>query len=184
MRLLPTVALAGVASLALAGSAYAACHHVMKVDLPGGGVAQIEYEGNVPPKVKLVSADDPAFAARRVGFFNPFYDPFARMDAIFAAMERQHARMMREIAAMEAAAARGELAPGAPLTFVSTGAPQGGSFTFVSTTTSGNGTCGRTVQITQRPGESPRRVERTFGDCSAAQPSVAPAAAPSPRNTV
>lgn len=182
MRLMPSLALAGVASLALAGTAYAASRHVMHVDLPDGAVARIEYEGKVPPKVRIVPAAD-----RAVALPVTFVDPFARMDAMFAAMAWRHARMMSEIAAMEAAAT-GATAPGLPFTMVSGGAPASGSFTFVSTTRGGG--CGYSVRITHRPGEAPRRIERHFGDCAGAAPAdAAPSAtpshaAPSPRTTV
>ena len=174
MRLIPAVVLAGVGSLALAGGAYAASRHVMNVDLPDGGVAQIAYEGDVAPQVKIVPARN--VAAVPIAFA----DPFARMDAIFAAMARQHAMMMRQAAGM---AAQAQADPGAGPMFVSVanGAPQGGNFTFVSTTTTGNGACGHSVQVTQRAGEPARRVERSFGDCSASAapaPRAAPSAAP------
>lgn len=176
MRLIPAVVLAGVGSLALAGGAYAASRHVMNVDLPDGGVARIAYEGDVPPQVKIVPARD--VAAVPIADI----DPFARMDAIFTAMARQHALMMRQAAAM-AAEAQAQADRGAAPIFVSAtnGAPRGGSFTFVSTTTTGNGTCGHSIEVTQRAGEPARRVERSFGDCSASAapaPRAAPSAAP------
>jgi len=180
MRLIPTIMLAGAASLALAGTAFAASRHVMNVDLPDGAVAQIEYQGNVAPKVKVVPV------RRMIAVPVAYDDPMVRMDAMFAAMERRHALMMRQAALMAARAEAGGGATGAPVMMVSTnGAPRGGSFTFVSTTTSGNGTCGHSVQVTQRAGQAAQRVERSFGDCTAsaaptphATPRAAPSAAP------
>jgi hypothetical protein len=182
MRLIPAALLAGAASLVLAGGAYAASRHVMTVDLPDGGVARIAYEGNVAPKVSIVPA-------RRVAVPVAYVDPFARMDAMFAVMQRQHDAMIRQAAALAAQADAGAMANGAaPLMVVSaTGAPAGGHFTYVSTTTTRDGTCGHSVRIVQRAGAQPQRVERSFGDCSAsaapaphAAPSAAPAQAPVP----
>jgi hypothetical protein len=181
-----TVIAAGALSLALAGAALAAGveHHVMNVSLPDGAVARIDYQGKVAPKVKIL-AHQRQQVVLPVAFVDPaaFFagDPFARMDAMFAAMERRHAAMMRQVAAMAAAASAD---PG-NVRFVSStnGAPQGGSFTYVSTTTSRNGGCGHTVQITQRAGAEPQRIERSFGDCSAAAapaPHAAPSHAPVP----
>ena len=141
MRMIPIAAAAGALSLALAGAAMAAGieHHVMNVSLPDGAVAQIEYQGKVAPKVKVVPVTRvavPVALADPAAVFAG--NPFARMDAIFAAMARQHAAMMRQVAAMQAQAAAD---PG-NVRFVSStnGAPQGGSFTYVSTTTTSTST--------------------------------------------
>jgi hypothetical protein len=63
MRLLRTVLLAGAAALALGiPGAVSAQTKVMTVALPGGGVAEIHYSGNVPPRV-VVSEAPASFAA-------------------------------------------------------------------------------------------------------------------------
>jgi hypothetical protein len=81
-------------------------------------------------------------------------DPFSEMDAMFAAMEQRQQAMMREIA----------------------------GYSFVSTTTTSSGGCGHSVEVIQRPGAAPQRVERSFGDCSGAHAAPAPhaQAAPAP----
>jgi nucleotidyltransferase/DNA polymerase involved in DNA repair len=58
------------------------------------------------------------------------------------------------------------------------------SYTFVSMS-SGNGSCGRVVQITARPNAAPQRVARSFGDCGGgATPAPAIRARPAPRPAV
>lgn len=58
MRKIRTAVLAGVAAIAAAGAAMAASQdtHVMKVALPDGSVARIEYKGDVAPKVVVAPA--------------------------------------------------------------------------------------------------------------------------------
>jgi hypothetical protein len=58
MRNLCTAFLGAVAASALAGLAETALAqssdtHVMQVRLPGGGIGEIYYTGNVPPKVVI-----------------------------------------------------------------------------------------------------------------------------------
>lgn len=58
MKQIHTAALCGVAALCGAGIAIAASDYgkVMKVDLPDGSIAQVEYHGTVAPKVRIASA--------------------------------------------------------------------------------------------------------------------------------
>ena len=72
MRFARTTILAGGAAMLLAGTAaYAADKlHTMNVSLPDGSVAQIEYSGDVAPKVSVVPATVPIAYA----------DPFAELD--------------------------------------------------------------------------------------------------------
>ena len=177
MRIVGPLAVAATALFAT-GIAVAAGRHVMNVPLPDGGVARVEYEGQVAPRVTIVPA------ARQAGAPVAVADPFAEMDAMFAAMQRRHDAMMREVAAMQA---RAEADPSGPVRQVSVGegAPAGGSYSFVSTTTTSSGGCGHSVEVTQRPGAAPQRIERSFGDCSGAHAAPtpaprAPAAAPAP----
>ncbi len=169
MRIAGPLVLAGTFLFAT-GIAVAATRHVMNVPLPDGAVARVEYEGEVAPRVTVLPAARPAAAPVAVA------DPFAEMDAMFAAMERRHQAMMREIAAMQAQA-RAQAGPGSPARQISIGegAPAGGSYSFVSTTTTSSGGCGHSVEVTQRPGAAPQRIERSFGDCGRA------GAAPVPR---
>ena len=98
MRFARTTILAGGAALLLAGTAAYAAEklHTMNVSLPDGSVAQIEYAGDVAPKVAVRPADAVPIA---------FVDPFAELDRMAAYMEVQHRAMMQQVAAMEQAAA-------------------------------------------------------------------------------
>ena len=174
MRVVGSLVIAATALFA-AGIAVAATRHVMDVPLNDGGIVRVEYEGDVAPRVSFVPAARPASAPVAIA------DPFAQMDAMFAAMEQRHEAMMREIAAMQA-----QTDPSSPVRQISAGegAPAGG-YSFVSTTTTSSGGCGHSVEITQRPGAAPQRIERSFGDCGGAHaapaprgPAPAPTAAP------
>ena len=68
--------------------------HVMTVRLLGGGVEQIEYTGNVPPRVVLV----PSPTTIAAPMFAP--DPFATLERISAMMDQQAEAMLQRIAAM------------------------------------------------------------------------------------
>ena len=76
MRVFRTALVAGAAVIAVAGISGVATArdlntHVMTVQLPGGGVAEIRYTGDLPPQVVL----GPAPTAL-VAFFGPA-SPFA-----------------------------------------------------------------------------------------------------------
>ncbi len=161
MRKIRTSVLAGIAALAVAGTALASSHdrHVMKVDLPDGSVAHIEYAGDVAPKVTFAPAMiDP------VGWADPLpAAPFALFDRIAAEMDRQADVMMRQASALPVEhnpgngqvdlAALGKLPPGTV------------SYSFTSTGT-GTGTCNRSVQVTSSgPGQQPKVVSASYGDC-------------------
>lgn len=187
--------LAGVAALGIAvsGAASAQNTHVMSVAVPGGGIAQIRYTGDVPPQVVFAPAPaafdawTPASSVFGVGFGPD--SPFAMMDRIAAEMDRRAAAMFRYAEAMAAradadgvyATAAGGMPPGA--------IPSAGeSYSYVSTI-SGNGVCMQSVRITSRGDGTKPVVERhSSGNCGAAgvspgrsvvQPaSPVPAAAP------
>jgi hypothetical protein len=159
MRIIGFVAVAATALFAT-GIAVASTKHVMTLPLNDGSVVRVEYEGDVAPRISLAPVARPASAPVAIA------DPFAQMDAILAAMEQRHQAMMREIAALQA---RAEVDPSSPLQQISAGeGPRAGGYSFVSTTTTSSGGCGHSVEIVQRPGAAPQRVERSFGDCSRA----------------
>jgi len=157
------VALGGLAGSALARGAET---HVMTVQLPGGGVEQIRYSGDVAPVVTFGPAAD-------IGFWG-WDDPFADMARISAEMDRAMSGMFREIAALRAMpgdgwseAALDNLPPGMQ------------SYSYVSTV-SGNGVCGRSVAVTSEgPGHKSKVVTRDFGNCSASGASAPEVTAPS-----
>ena len=167
MRFARTTILAGGAALLLAGTAAAAAEklHTMHVALPDGSVAQIEYAGDVAPRVAVqpVEAVPVAYA-----------DPFAELDRMAAYMEAQHQAMMQQVAAMEQAAAKDGATPG-QLTVVGD-LPAGTHFTYVSSSTDANG-CTQTVQYSSDGSSAQPKVTRTSaGSCDKAT-SDAPVAA-------
>ena len=167
---------AGVA--ALAGAAYAADRdaHVLKVVLPDGSVEQIRYSGDVAPHVVVVPAQQVAIPAA-------FADPFAAMDRAFAEMDARADAMLRQVAAMQAAAP----AAGGQLDMAALGSlpPGTASYSFTSFSSSDGKSCSQSVQVTSlEPGKAPKVVRQDSGDCTAmntrqATPAVQQAAPPS-----
>lgn len=172
MRLARTTILAGGAALLLAGTAaYAADKlHTMNVALPDGSVARIEYTGDVAPRVAIVPVEAIPVA---------YADPFAELDRMAAYMEARRRAMMRQVGAMERAAA--EVSAGAPgqMTLVGN-LPAGTHFTYVSSTTDANG-CTQTVEYSSDGSSAQPKITRTSaGSCDKAT-SDAPVAASASR---
>ena len=168
MSLSRTTLRAGTAALAVVGFAgiavaQTAQTHVMTVRLPGGGVEQIRYVGDTPPPIYI--NDGPAVVAAMPSLFGPD-SPFAEMERISAAMDREADRMFREAAAVAAN-------PAALTTAALDSQPAGAhEYSFVSTVT-GNGACSRSVEITsQGNGAPPHVVTHTSGNCGRGGPSV------------
>jgi hypothetical protein len=68
--------------------------HMMTVQVPGGGVAEIRYTGDVPPQVVFSPASMALGAFMPFGaFFGPA-SPFATLDRISAPMDREAASLM------------------------------------------------------------------------------------------
>src|SRR3954470_14366668 len=176
MRIIAPLAVAATALFAT-GIAVASTRHVMTLPLNDGSIVRVEYEGDVAPRISF------APVARLASAPVAIVDPFAQMDALFAAMEQRHQAMMRQIAALQAQA---QADPSSPVRQISAGdgAPAGSGYSFVSTTTTSSGGCGHSVEIVQRPGAAPQRIERSFGDCTGAAHAApaphAPAAPPTP----
>ena len=186
MRFTRFVAFTGLA-VALAGvTAVAAAEHqpvhVMTVDLPGGGVEQIRYTGDVAPRVLVQDEAVPLAAA---SFFDTAFgpdSPFSELDRISAEMERQAAVMMRQAALMQ-------FAPDAALQQATLASPPAGatSVTMVSTS-NGQGMCTQSVRVTAMgEGKAPEMVRKVSGDCAGGAapatkvtPTAAPAAKPAP----
>jgi len=166
--------LAGAASIGIAvsaaipGAASAQNAHVMNVAVPGGGVMQIRYTGDVPPQIVFMPAPAAFDAWMPVASMFGADSPFAMLDRIAAEMDRRAAAMFRYADAMAARADAGgviEAVGGMP-----PGAPFGGeSYSFVSTI-SGNGVCSQSVRIISRGDGTTPVVERhSSGNCGAAQ---------------
>lgn len=167
MRLKGKSLLAGIATLAIAGAAVAgvvADHtHVLTVALPDGSVEHIHYTGNVAPKVVVAPVATSWDMLAPVAFFDGGFDasPFAAFDRIAAVMDRQADDMMRHVAWLAAQPAGISMASARNL-------PAGAvSYSFVSTS-SGNGTCNQSVQVTSfGADQQPKVVRQSSGDCSA-----------------
>lgn len=178
MRKLPTFALAGVATLALAGTAVAAKHadHVMNVALPDGSVAHVEYAGKVAPTVTI----EPAMsaAAQDDDDWLPALS-FAGFDRMMAEMNRQTEALMRE-AQMMANHPAG--VPGSPIVASFGNAPAGASSMTVVSYSNGSGTCTRTTEtVSQGPGKAPKVTSNVSGNCGASA-APAPQASSAPIN--
>ena len=163
---LPLIAFGAVVAAATAGAAIAANEktHRLDVPLPGGGVVQIQYVGDIAPKVSLVANEAP-------GFWAPAALPgLGDFGGLFEQMDRQ----MRQIQQMASA-------PGAPGMNVAAygDMPQGSSSVTVVSTSNGAGTCTRTTEVVaQGAGRPPKVTNKLSGNCADGQQS-APQAEPS-----
>ena len=171
MRKLHLSLIAAAAALTAGVALAAERAHVLNVSLPDGSIAQIEYHGDVAPRVVLAPAAIPVAD-------HTFADPFAEMDHVFAAMAAQHEAMLREVAAMQQNLAT------SPVVQTAGKAPNGMAWHMVSTTTSANG-CTQTVEWSAT-GAQPQVTKASSGNCEAAThpapahpaADVAPVAAP------
>ena len=169
MRKLRTVVLSGVAALAVASAALAATRdmHVMKVGLPGGAVARIEYEGDVAPKVIVAQAAVP------VDLFDAVDTaPSAVFDRIAASISRDMDAMVHEIGAFEPMppSADGKIDLAALATL-----PAGTvHYQFVSTS-DGSDTCSRSVEVRSfGPDHKPKIVSNSSGNCASTNRAPSP----------
>jgi hypothetical protein len=166
-----TAILASAALLAAAGIAgSAAAHtlyrdsHVLTVRLPDGSLERIHYTGDRPPAVSFTDPFDAAFAP--AGDFFGSGSPFAAMERITAAMDRQAEAMFQEARHFD------RLAFGGPdqLNVDFRHLPRGAQGYSVVQTLSGNHVCTRSMKyFSQGPGEPPRIETKTSGNCSTSQ---------------
>ncbi|CAN5368499.1 hypothetical protein BH10PSE15_BH10PSE15_12700 [soil metagenome] len=176
MNLFSKLALAGVGTVALAGSALAAerAMHLMDVNLPDGSVAHVRYFGDVAPKVEVV----PVTQGVPIAMIAPRLS-LAAFDEIFADMDRQQAQLMQQVAALQSAAQAGKADSAA--------AKDGSvSYSFTSYSSGGNGGCTQSYQMTSYGNAQPKVVSQSSGDCSKAPtfgtaPTPAKAPAPEPK---
>lgn len=174
MRNLRTAVLAGVAALGVAGTAVAATQdsHVMRVALPDGSVARVEYRGDVAPRVVVES----------VRLFRPIVlgvpvdaRPFADFDRVLAEMDRASAAMLRQAQAMRAAASA---RAGKPDLVALRGMPAGTVSYRIVSTRNGDRVCARSWRMTaQGAGQQPKLISASSGDCDGAAPPASGTAA-------
>jgi len=174
-----TATLLAISGVALAAGVAQAGERMrtMQVALPDGSLAEIEYAGDVAPRVEVVPVEQRQVRA---------YDPFAEMERISAMMEARHAAMMEQMAAMQqrvqAARAAGTAAPGQVVVTGTMPAGSSYSYTMVSTSSGANG-CTQVVEYSSDGSSAEPKVTRTSsGDCSAVNKNPPPvqASAPAP----
>ena len=160
-----TPLLAGAVALAVGASAPAVAQtgNVMTVALPGGGVAEIQYAGNIPPKVVIGQAP-PAFASwTPIASLFGADSPFAMMERMSDEMDRQAAAMFRQAELLTAQARSGQ-----PVEAAFGHLPAGAhGYSYISTM-SGNGVCTRSVEIISQGSGPPKVVSHSSGTCGSA----------------
>ncbi len=163
VRKLPGFMFGGIVATAIAGGALAAAApktHVMKVVLPDGGVANVEYVGDVAPKVTIMPdrfAAAPGSEAMR-------FPSFAGFERMMAQMQRQSDELMRE-------AQRTSVRPVGSNSFsASYGNVPAGEVSTTVVSVSNNGvTCTRTTKVvSQGPGAAPKVSSSASGQCDGA----------------
>lgn len=174
MRMPPRKYLLGAAALAVLGAGVAeaatAKLHSMKLDAPGGSVVEVQYTGDVAPRVEVVPASQADVSVMA--------DPFAEMARVSAMMDaHMHAMMQRAAILQQQAAqmqqqavAHGAAAQAAPGFMVAGGMPKGMQVTYYSATTDANG-CTRSVSYSSDgSGAAPQLTRAASDGCDAVQP--------------
>ena len=182
MRITGKAMLALVSTLALAGTAVAAGAaakvHNLLVALPDGSVQHIRYTGDVAPRIEFLPA---SAELAPVGLFADFDSPFVELDRMVAEMNRQSDAMLRQAALLGAQAnGNAQLDPA-----VMAKLPAGSvSYSFISTS-SGNGSCTQSLQVTSYgASQKPRVVSQSSGDCAKVMPKVVPTSHAQPSSTL
>jgi hypothetical protein len=131
----------------------------------------VEYAGEVAPKVTV----EPVEAQQaRIAF-----DPFAELDRIAFEMQARHQAMLRQMAALQQAAAEGAGAVPGGVTLVGD-LPAGAHVSYYSSTTDANG-CTQTVQYSSDgSGAEPKVTRASAGACDAAAGEAGPTPAAAP----
>jgi hypothetical protein len=177
MKSVKPLLLAGLASVAVAG--YAGFAHAgtpdvktMTVQLPGGGIEEIEYTGTVAPQVILAPALPADAALMPMAPPGDMTDPFAALEQLSAEMDQQAAAMINAANAM-AADAMGPSGPLVPAGFAQM-PPSSTGFSFVSSVSGGGqGACMQSLEITSMGnGQAPRVVSHSSGNCGGGGPSL------------
>ena len=160
-----SLAFAGIAAAALAGTAIAAQPkaHQMEVPLADGTVVHVEYYGNVAPKVTLAEPRTADLESR----WAPLFPSFAGFDRMIAEMNRRTAEMMRQAQSPNASGGIANVASYGSM-------PAGASSVSVISTSNGGVSCTRTTEVvSQGQGKPPKVTTNVSGNCgnNAAPPS-------------
>ena len=166
-----TVLGAGVAEAATAKL------HTLKVDAPDGAVVEVQYSGNVAPRVQVVPAGQVVVPA----VMPVMTDPFAQMERVSAIMDAHMQAMMQRAALLQQQAAQmqqeavahGQVADQTMPGFtVAADMPKGMHMTYYSATTDANG-CTRTVSYSSDGSDAAPKLTQAVSDgCGAVQPST------------
>lgn len=163
MRLLSTVVIAGIGSFALAGSAMAQTTHTMNVRLPDGALEQIQYSGNMPPKVEIVPTPIFVSVMGVPGWAVGPGSPFAQMQRVAVEANREAAVLWRQA---EALAAQSPSGANGPIAIDLAQAPAGTRVFRFSARYTGNGVCTENMEVTSiGPHGKPHVISRRSGDC-------------------
>jgi len=169
MRNFRTSLFAGAAAVALAclsgvAAARDLSSHVMTVQLPGGGVAEICYIGDVPPQVVLSPAPTAFGEYVPLGAFLGPASPFVTLDRISSVMDREAASLIQQAEMLAHAQA---LTANQPIAAALSNLPPGTESYSMVSTWSGNGVCTQSVEITSPAnGGKPRVVSHSSGNCA------------------
>lgn len=178
MRMPSKKYLLGAAILAILGAGVAeaatAKLHTMNVNAPDGSVVQVQYAGDVAPKVEVVPADQAQAVSTPV-----MADPFAEMDRISAIMDARMNAMMQQATMVQAHAAQMQQqavangdAQGMPGIVMTGDMPQGAHVTYYSSSTDANG-CTRSVSYSSDgSGAAPTMTQAASDSCEAVTPST------------
>jgi hypothetical protein len=171
MRSLTTLLLAGIGSLAFASAVSAQTVHHMTVRLPDGAIEQIEYTGNVPPRVEIVPVTT---LDSGLGPFWGSADPvFAQFQQISAAMDREADAMLQQAAAMLAQS------PATGMWRIDTrDLPPGTQSYSFSEVLGPNGMCSQSLTISPGPDGRPHVVKHQSGTCGGNGANVVPGVQP------
>ena len=164
MRLISKGIMAGVAAIAVAGTAYAADRslHVTHVAAPDGTVVQVRYAGDTAPQVAFVPVQAQAMPVA-----------FADFDRIAAAMDAQMVDMMRMASAMPAM----PVARDGKSDMAALKAMPGGVVSYSYYSSTGANGCTQTVRMTSTGRDAAPKVERaSSGDCGTEAPDTSAAA--------
>jgi hypothetical protein len=163
MRKAFAVVLAGLGAVTLTTASVAASRdtHIMKVPLPDGSVARIQYVGTVAPKLTITPAP-----------MAEVFAPFGLFDRSAFDMQRQIDAMMREMNNVAMRPIAG--VPGLNVAAYGNAPPGTQSVTVVSANL-GSKTCTRTTEVTsQGAGKPPKIMTNVSGDCGTAPKIINP----------
>ncbi|MBB3592422.1 hypothetical protein FHX08_002766 [Rhizobium sp. BK529] len=146
--------------------------HVLIVRLPDGSLERIRYAGNQPPQVRIDGEPDPA-----PNLFDPFWpsSPFADLDRISLAMDREAAAIMQQADSMMQAS------PGDMATAGLGELPAGTQGYSMVSTMSGNGICTRSVRYFSTSDGKPHVESSTSGNCAPGKAASIPVPTKTPR---